>query len=58
MLRGNPSRGTNCHAPGRHHRDLDAICPWCFIGKRHLDLALAQPPEALRQAILEATDKS
>ncbi|AMC99441.1 DSBA-like thioredoxin domain protein [Halomonas chromatireducens] len=23
----------------------DAICPWCFIGKRHLDLALAELPE-------------
>ncbi|WP_111413554.1 DsbA family oxidoreductase [Billgrantia lactosivorans] len=22
----------------------DAICPWCFIGKRHLDLALAELP--------------
>ncbi len=23
----------------------DAICPWCFIGKRHLEAALAQRPE-------------
>jgi predicted DsbA family dithiol-disulfide isomerase len=23
----------------------DAICPWCFIGKRHLELALAELPE-------------
>jgi predicted DsbA family dithiol-disulfide isomerase len=20
----------------------DVVCPWCFIGKRHLDKALAQ----------------
>ncbi|MGM0784502.1 MAG: DsbA family oxidoreductase [Pseudomonadota bacterium] len=25
----------------------DAICPWCFIGKRHLDLALAELPEEI-----------
>jgi predicted DsbA family dithiol-disulfide isomerase len=20
----------------------DFLCPWCFVGKRHLDLAIAQ----------------
>lgn len=23
----------------------DVVCPWCFIGKRHLEAALAQHPE-------------
>ena len=23
----------------------DVICPWCYIGKRRLDLAFAQRPE-------------
>ena len=23
----------------------DVICPWCYIGKRRLDLAYAQRPE-------------
>lgn len=31
------------------HADItvisDVICPWCFIGKRHLDLAVAELPE-------------
>ncbi|KAA0013290.1 DsbA family oxidoreductase [Billgrantia pellis] len=29
----------------------DAICPWCFIGKRHLDLALAELPEDIRVSV-------
>ncbi|MDR5907018.1 DsbA family oxidoreductase [Franzmannia qiaohouensis] len=29
----------------------DAICPWCFIGKRHLDLALAELPEDVTVAV-------
>ena len=24
----------------------DVICPWCFLGKRRLDAALAMVPEA------------
>ena len=24
----------------------DVVCPWCFIGKRHLEAALAQLPDA------------
>lgn len=30
----------------------DAICPWCFIGKRHLDLALAELPEDIRVSVV------
>ncbi len=29
----------------------DAICPWCFIGKRHLDLALAELPEEVSVSV-------
>lgn len=29
----------------------DAICPWCFIGKRHLDLALAELPEDISVSV-------
>lgn len=29
----------------------DAICPWCFIGKRHLDLALAELPEEISVSV-------
>ncbi|MFQ3788991.1 DsbA family oxidoreductase [Halomonas sp. A29] len=29
----------------------DAICPWCFIGKRHLDLALAELPEGISVSV-------
>ncbi|WP_372613143.1 DsbA family oxidoreductase [Halomonas sp.] len=29
----------------------DAICPWCFIGKRHLDLALAELPEEVAVSV-------
>jgi predicted DsbA family dithiol-disulfide isomerase len=37
------------------HADItvisDAICPWCFIGKRHLDLALAELPEEISVSV-------
>ena len=26
----------------------DVICPWCYIGKRRLDMAFAQRPEVRR----------
>lgn len=29
----------------------DAICPWCFIGKRHLDLALAELLEEISVSV-------
>ncbi|SDL22179.1 Predicted dithiol-disulfide isomerase, DsbA family [Franzmannia pantelleriensis] len=29
----------------------DAICPWCFIGKRHLDLALADLPDEISVSV-------
>lgn len=29
----------------------DAICPWCFIGKCHLDLALAALPEEISVSV-------
>jgi predicted DsbA family dithiol-disulfide isomerase len=40
----------------------DVVCPWCFIGKRRLEKALAQsqglaaidPPEELARAIRAA----
>jgi predicted DsbA family dithiol-disulfide isomerase len=28
----------------------DAVCPWCFVGKRHLEAALAASPAQLRAA--------
>lgn len=32
-------------APLRVDVVSDAICPWCFIGKRHLEAALAERPD-------------
>lgn len=29
----------------------DVVCPWCFIGKRHLESALAGTPEAQATAV-------
>jgi predicted DsbA family dithiol-disulfide isomerase len=29
----------------------DVVCPWCYIGKRHLESALAQLPEAERPVV-------
>lgn len=39
--RGNGVQGTAMNEPRRIDVISDAICPWCWIGKRQLDLALA-----------------
>ena len=30
----------------------DPVCPWCYVGKRRLESAIAQLPEDLRTAIM------
>ncbi len=30
---------------------IDVVCPWCYIGKKQLDLAVAQRPDDVREVI-------
>ena len=47
MIAGRPAR-TNGRAVSQVRIDIysDVICPWCYIGKRRLERALAERPQA------------
>ena len=43
----NNSEATNAAAPGKLNVDVvsDIVCPWCYVGKRHLEIAIEALPE-------------
>jgi predicted DsbA family dithiol-disulfide isomerase len=47
----NPSAPERSTTPDTIDVVSDVVCPWCYIGKRHLEQALASLPEAQRPTV-------